>query len=116
VGRTSKKSWKYLFYFAVNAAMVNAWILFKTTQTSSHSHTRFRHGVAMGLLEDYLQQERLSKSKTHKHVKLRDRGRLCRPHKWYKPDGKTKFDTKYGCGLCNIHICALCFAKYHADM
>jgi hypothetical protein len=116
VGRTSKKSWKYLFYFAVNAAMVNSWILFKSNTNTTHSHTRFRHSVATGLLENYLRQEAISKLKKHKHVKLRNRGRLCKLHKVYKPDGKQKFDTIYGCSLCGIHLCSLCFTRYHADM
>jgi hypothetical protein len=116
VGRTSKKSWKYLFYFAVNACMVNAWIIFQSTNPTWKSHTRFRHSVATGLLETFLHQERVAKMHKHKHVKLRERGRLCKAHKVYKPDGKMKFDTKYGCAVCNIHICALCFAKHHANL
>jgi hypothetical protein len=118
IGRVSKKSWKYLFYFGMNAAMVNAWIFFRSHSTlpGKWSHTRFRHQVALGLLRNYMKRKTKAKTARHKHVKLRRRGRRCKMHRKYKPDEKDVYDTQYGCSFCNIHLCTLCFTKYHASL
>ena len=80
VGRAAKKSWKYLFFFGFNAAIVNAWLLYleSSPNTEKLDHCQFRHKVAMGLFKSKLTSLAQTMLKSHKHVKLRSRGRLCK--------------------------------------
>ena len=43
IGRFSKKSWKYLMWFFVNASVVNAFILWKQCSTRETSKARYTH-------------------------------------------------------------------------
>lgn len=43
IGRDSKKAWKYIFYFLVNCATVNAFIIYNMILRRRHSKKRFTH-------------------------------------------------------------------------
>jgi len=43
VGRNSKKWWRYLFWFLVNSAIVNAYIIYKQVNRHHHSKKRYSH-------------------------------------------------------------------------
>ena len=43
VGRDSKKLRHYIFWFIVNSAIVNAYIVYKMTSSHQTSKKRFRH-------------------------------------------------------------------------
>ena len=40
---SKKKTWKYLFWFLVNAAIVNAWILYKQTSKRPKRKKKYEH-------------------------------------------------------------------------
>ena len=107
-GRSSKKVWKFLMWFFVNSCCVNAWILYKTvkgnTLPKSYDHFKFRHAVALGLIGNYSNRQRALPTvrsrinEQHKNVHMRSkRPRCCYAHKRFKPDGKDKYETVYGC-------------------
>ena len=43
IARASKKTWKYLFWFLVNAAIVNTWILYKQTSQRPKRKKKYEH-------------------------------------------------------------------------
>ena len=126
VGRYSKKAWKYLFYFLLNAAITNSWILYKQTSTRSKkafNHLRFRHELAVELLRNFHgRRSNLALTKSlanvnHKHVLFNiNRARRCRMHNKYQPNGKTKKETKTGCRACNLILCFECHVRFHTDL
>jgi hypothetical protein len=113
VGRRSKKAWKYIWYFLINSAVVNAWLIYKkvSLRNVKMTHTKFRHELALGLMRKHKENTR---APSHKHVHLGlKRGRCCVAHKRFKPNGKARFETKYGCKGCNVVLCTYCHPLYH---
>ena len=128
VGRNSKKSWKYILWFLLDSALVNAWILHKECNTrrnlkKTYDHFDFRMEVATQLVNFYtsrkhgqckrafVQQQDVEE---HENVHMRaKRPKRCFSHKDYKPDGKSVYSTVYGCQKCGVHLCKKCHTKFH---
>lgn len=126
VGRYSKKAWKYLFFFLLNSAVTNAWILYKKSskrRIKAYSHFRFRHELAIELFKHFRGRKTgcvttsSLHGRTHKNVHLGlKRARRCVMHKSYQPDGKQKYETIFGCRSCNLVLCPLCHLRYHQSL
>ena len=63
VGRFAKKSWRYLMWFFVNAALVNAFILWRQksmwpTSKRRFTHLDFRKEVVCGLIGEFSSRKR----------------------------------------------------------
>lgn len=58
VGRNSKKCWRYLFWFLINCAVTNAFIIYKKVSTrpvkrKKYSHLDFRMELAKDLIAGF---------------------------------------------------------------
>ena len=131
IGRKSPKAWKYIFFFYFNSALVNSWIIYKEvsrrTSKKSFAHIDYRQELAIGLIDGFSCRKRSSKitpyrkqpvhgteGRKHENVKFTMKGtRRCKGHPKYKPDGKDKRQTVYGCFQCNIPLCKLCHFMWH---
>ena len=128
MSRRHYRSWIYLFNFMFNAAVVNSYILFKSTslreRKKKYGQFDFCHELALCLINLFTNRVRtlrtgqiyigpnapldvLNHQNQHmnsKHVCT------CAGHKWFKGKGKK---TVYGCRACNIHLCKQCHPKWH---
>lgn len=130
IGHNSKKMWKHVFFYLVNLAIANAFILFKCTCTRGDLHAdydqfAFRLELAKQLIGGFTCRKRSSTRKTvpvlgeptiagHRlcHM-MAKRPKRCIPHRTYVPNGQNKKETVYGCQQCNQHMCAPCFRLCH---
>ncbi|XP_060579431.1 piggyBac transposable element-derived protein 4-like [Ruditapes philippinarum] len=130
VGRPGKKAWRYLFWFLLNSAIVNAYVIYKKASTRSHSKKRFEHlDFRIELIEEliagFAKRKRgpgdraalvglVDQENQHLHRNERmpgDKGARCRYHRAYLNKRK---ETVYGCRICNVHLCKDgCHARYH---
>ncbi|XP_052271623.1 piggyBac transposable element-derived protein 4-like [Dreissena polymorpha] len=119
VGRNSKKWWRYLFWFMINTAIVNAYLLFKETSKRRHSkkrfgHLDFREELAEHLIGGYTKRKRASQGQAqaglinkenvgpHVHAILPGKRRRCKYHSLVL---KERTDTRYGCTTCMTPLC-----------
>ena len=63
VGRNSKKWWPYLFWFFVNCAIVNSFLMYKETslrwnKKKKYTHLDYRIELAEGLIEGFSRRKR----------------------------------------------------------
>ena len=129
IGRPSKKSWKYLFNFLLNSAMVNAFILYKKASErpdfkKNYTQFDFRSEVAHSLIGGYTKRKRCGPSRpsqslsnnpqnvlSHESVHMEGkRARLCYVHKRYT---QTTKETVFGCKTCCVNLCKDCHYKFH---
>lgn len=137
LGRQSKKWWRYLFWFLLEAVIVNAHIIFKKTCSPRPKSYKFvdpvyfRLGLYDGLIKGNLITKRQSQagpsfigmaiSDPAQHQLTRLHGRkkncsLCMTEKRRAPCGRG-VETVYGCSLCKVHLCKnTCFARFHAQL
>ena len=128
MSRCHYRSWVYLFNFMFNAAVVNSYILFKSSllheQKIKYGQFDLSHELALCLINNFSNHiqtlhtapiyigpnaplEIVNHQKKHmnsKHVCT------CAGHKWFEGKGKK---TVYGCRECNIHLCKQCHPKWH---
>ena len=132
VGRQSLKAWKYIFFFFLNSAIVNSWIIYKENSTRTHrvkkyTHFNFRHEGAIGLIGGFSARKRNHNSAMyrpvdliaqeavkHENAKILSKGtRRCAGHKRFKPDGKDTRQTVYSCVQCDVPLCKMCHYLWH---
>ena len=126
-GRFAKKSWKYLMWFFVNAALVNAFILWRQksmwpTSKWRFTHLDFRKEVACGLIGEFSSRKRRcgpqpylvrAVEASHENVHM-ESGRLGKRCKWHLVQKKGRKMTAFGCKLCGVHLCREgCHYAYH---
>ena len=133
VGRTSLKAWKYIFWFFVNASVVNSWIVYQNfsarqVKKKKYTHFDFRHDLAVGLIGGYSSRKRSSTTTNysieslestlamaHENGKITAKGtKRCKGHKKFKPDGNACKQTVYGCIQCNVPLCKECHYPWHS--
>ena len=124
-GRSSKKVWKFLLWFSVNAFLANSWLVFKSvkgdTLPKNYDQMKFRHCVAKGLIGHISRRQRSGqainnarRNDDHRNVHMRaKRARYCVAHKEFQSNGKNKYETVYGCLSCGVHLCKSCHVQYH---
>ena len=125
-GHSSKKVWKFILWFSLNAFLANSWLVFKSVKGNdlpkNYDQMKFRHRVAKGLIGTISHRQRSAqvantrKSDDHRNVHMRaKRARYCYAHKDFQPDGKQKYETVYGCLSCGVHLCKSCHVRFHAN-
>ena len=128
MSRCHYRSWVYLFNFMFNAAVVNSYILFKSTslreQKKKYGQFDFCHELALCLINNFSNHvqtlctapiyiglnaplEIVNHQNQHMNSK---RVRTCAGHKRFEGKGKKMV---YGCRACNIHLCKQCHPKWH---
>lgn len=137
VGRQSNKWWRYLFWFFLEASIINAFLLFKA---STHPRPRcdryhdplfFRLGLYDGLIAGNVVTVRqvqrpvsfagsaITDPAEHPLSRMPGRKRnciLCQKLKQRAPSGRG-VQTVYGCTLCKANLCkGKCFAQFHYDL
>ena len=127
-GRKSTRSWKYLFDYFCNIAIVNSYVLFKEASTlsrqKSYSHLDFRHEVAIGLIAGYsscklppalkpmfVGPDATERYVNHQNVRMNvERVQRCRGHRKFHGSVKR---TVWGCSACQISLCKECHPLWH---
>jgi hypothetical protein len=128
-GRESKKSWKYLFNFLMNSAVVNAFILYKANSTrpcgqKRYTQALFRAELGHSFIAGYSNKHRVAAPNPRLHLNQPQnvdhhenshmrakRARYCHTHKKFTGERK---ETVYGCKTCNVHLCKECHHRFHA--
>ena len=128
VGRFSRKAWKYLLWFLVNAMIVNAYILYSKTsrrQTKKkYAHLDFRLEIAQGLIAGFSSRKRVAEPPLYVGpVALENKFNHDNVHMGYKRPKRCKWhcmqkwvrkETVFGCHLCRVHLCKEgCHNAYH---
>ncbi|XP_033758852.1 piggyBac transposable element-derived protein 4-like [Pecten maximus] len=139
VGRPGNKWWRYVMWYIVNLAVVNAWILYKKTEKKVptpkkyYDHLQFRVDVADQLRAGFTSRKhragirRSTKEENHpvlgdhdishhKLVRIEGRKRVCR--ECVKQGRKTPkgraVETSFMCQFCTVPLCRVgCFTDYH---
>ena len=134
VGRASRKWWRYLFWFLVQTAMVNSYLVIKSSgaptlkRSPLSHHLLFRMKVLENLLarasgsitrsvsESPSTRSITASKENHKCVRIpgcKKRCYQCAAEKKKTTSNRTP-ETVYGCTTCNVHLCeGPCFAKFH---
>ena len=125
--RRSKKWWVRLFYYCLDTALANSYILYQQSQNHPQmTYLQYVEQVAIGLigtpsLVRRVQRSGTKKKKTkpshpspvsgqHWPEKTTSR-RQCR---YCTSRGSKKCQTLYACETCNVHLCIeKCFKLYH---
>lgn len=123
--RTSKKWWRYLFWFLFDVAVTNGFVMMRESaghqQRSKNNRVKartvvdFRTNLAKQLIGDYTDNERaaLATISAGHYVKKGERRGRCRQC----AKKKCRRDIIYICGQCNVHLCPTnCFEQYHRDV
>ena len=130
-GRCSKKSWKYLLWFLIDAAVVNAFILHKQATRRplppKYCNLTFRHELAIGLIAGFSSRHRKrgpqpthmrfnAVENVHDHGNehmMRGARKCCHHAKKYPTHAPKR--TVYGCTLCKVHLCKECHYDFHIN-
>ena len=130
ISRRTYRPWQYLWSFCVQAAIVNAYILYistnSTPRSKSFTQCDFRLALAKGLLGSFSTRKYEPKIEplfispegpnerfvNHQSTRmLVSRGKVCKTHMtWF---GKMQH-TVYDCLSCNVHLCKSCQLKWHS--
>ncbi|XP_050414127.2 piggyBac transposable element-derived protein 4 [Patella vulgata] len=133
-GRTSLKWWRYLFYFLLNVACVNSFLIYKLHMKAlgktPMTQLEFRHSLAKCLiggavsksyrrtpkrkLENVFDESNIS---GHSLVHFSGRKRvcvLCSASGKRAPSGRG-IQSSFGCNICSVNLCKTCFPLYHAS-
>lgn len=127
VGRYGKKAWKYLFFFLVDAALVNSYILYRETSKKvplNFDQFQFRLDIIPLLIKGFTNRRVTCGLKpavigpgtaapNHANKRLVGRGRQCAAHRQRHPD-KPRHTTVYGCELCGLYLCKQCHLWMHS--
>ncbi|PJE77704.1 hypothetical protein CI610_03368 [invertebrate metagenome] len=135
VGRPGNKWWRYIMWFVVNLAIVNAWILFQKTENKDpppkkyYDHLQFRVDVADQLQAGFTCRKYRAGRKSrndenipvlgainhHKLVKIEGRKRVCQQCSKQgrkTPKGRA-VETSFMCQFCVMPLCRVgCFTDY----
>ena len=129
-GRNSKKAWKYIFYFLIDAAIVNAFLLYKVNSTYCTNierydkfsfHLKIGHsliGWFSSRKHDYSWISTLVNNPSnvlmHEYVHINAKWvKRCASHSKVEANTKKFYETIYGCKSCNVHLCKTCHKPFH---
>ena len=130
VGHFAKKAWKYLMWFFVNVALVNAYILWQEKSTwpmskQRFTHLNFRKEVACNLIGGFSSRKKKHEAPLYVgpiaaanegihdnvHMEAGSLGMWC---KWHLMQKRGRKMTAFGCKLCGVHLCKEgCHYAYH---
>lgn len=137
IGRESKKWWRYMFWFLIQTAMINSFLILKSERpnakrgTPASKHLAFRISVLKSLLERSMSTHVRKPAETpsvaatisindsgirHQNTRLDGRKKRCfqcAADGKKTPKGRTP-ETVHGCRVCGIHLCqGHCHSKFH---
>lgn len=139
IGRRSVKYWKYVFFWLLETACVNAYLIWRHNlqhrgvfSKNVHTHEYFRKSVVSHFVGNttYRRQPApstmlpLQSSLSHAPVKIScsstKRGKLacflCSRRKCRTRSGRS-VTTTFQCNVCNVPLCLIkCFAEYHGSI
>ena len=136
-GTTSRKWWKFLFWFFLNLSIVNAFILEKVAGKKNRRQLDFRRELAKLLIAGYNGYKRPSNS-GKRAVKTVTSEENLRGHFLGKVEGRKKacamcskagrkrnegrtYETSYACEQCGVPLCRQmrgensCFSQWHRE-
>ena len=137
VGRPSKKWWRYVFWFLLDVAMENAWIIYSASThvppaRRGYDQLHFRSDVAELLRAGYTSRKHVKGRRSsplvaavdvanvggHHPVRIQmKRGRaVCRQcsRAGRKTPAGYQVETSYRCITCDVPLCKVgCFAQFH---
>lgn len=124
-----RKWWKYVFYFVINASVVNSFIIYESSnrthlKPSSVTLLNFQKNLAIQLMNHSphlkknqpKQDSSLSSMQSHSLVQVKGLNRQCVfcTQQNYKTDSGYNVRTSWKCQECDIFLCKVnCFVKYH---
>ena len=135
IGRKSHKWWRSCFWYLLEVAVLNAYIIYKTTARSPGSkvlsHFQFHLELARSLCKEGGRKKAAAEAgvaaaglanqapNAHRRVKLPGRKKQC--YQCRAKDIRTasgrRPETAFGCASCNVHLCdELCLAQFHAHL
>ena len=135
-GTTSRKWWKYLFWFFLNESMVNTFILKKLAGKKKQYQVDFRRELAKLLIAGYNGYKRPSTSSklvvrtvtSEENLRGHFLGKMegikracamCASAGRKRKEGGCTFNTSYGCEQCRVPLCRKmpagqsCFSQWH---
>nr|XP_037282464.1 piggyBac transposable element-derived protein 4-like [Rhipicephalus microplus] len=130
--RRSKRWWSRIFYFILDAAIVNAFIQANSIENVGYLHFRLKLGRQLIAQRSFRKPRRTITAFKNKRGKSNGRAmtgvpdesrfsgnthhpsftgtrRRCR---WCSTS-KREVRTRYMCKVCNVPLCATCFAPFH---
>lgn len=130
VGRKSRKNWHRIFWFLLEAAIINSYIVYMTTHSiRRNTHKEFRLRLARALIDNFSSRKKQAAVfKTKKggcygvpdetrlsnvglHMPRISKYRRCR----FCSTRAKEQRTKYSCSICLVSLCAApCFENYHS--
>lgn len=137
VGRQSRKWWRYLFWFLLEAVLINSFIIFRASNSPLPKKGKqldslfFRLAVYDGLVKNNVLSRRqrqqpdaylgraISDPTEHQVMKMSGRAKncvLCQKEGRRTEKGRGVQST-FGCTLCHVNLCkGQCFARFHAQL
>lgn len=134
IGRKSVKWWRCCFFYLLEVAVLNSYIIYKNTPRPAGEkvldHFQFHLEVARSFMTVSLRKRSVSSIPSvqgmvacdfdkHKRVRLPGRKKQCfncRSEDRRTESGKRP-ETVFGCSLCNTHLCdEMCFGRFHKNL
>ena len=129
-GYSSRKWYRYIFWFLINLSVCNGYILELIHRTTQGKRKRplisFRLDLAKQLINDFSQRKRKRRSQEalqqpvdrELHVSVHVEGRKRKCFQCSKAGRRTpkgyKVETRFECRLCKVALCKPCHDEYHA--
>ncbi|XP_021362256.1 piggyBac transposable element-derived protein 4-like [Mizuhopecten yessoensis] len=127
--RKSYKWWKYVFFFLVDTALVNSFILMKespnhqrktrTGRVKHLSQLEFREILCKQLIGETRAVRKRRRvvqhdvsGLTYSHMPCKVKINRCRQC----AKSKIRKESSFGCRQCGVNLCVLCFEPYHKDL
>lgn len=136
IPKKSMKWWFYLFWFLLDMAMQNAYVLYTMTNNPPSKkilgELKFKLSVIDSLSENYSSRKRKATNtrpndkltpinaeniNLHKKAKIAGRKRVCvqcRRHN-RKTVSNRRIESTWECIFCNVCLCEKCFGPYHQE-
>ena len=129
-GRPSHKWWIYIFWFLINVAITNSWILFKESgRAANYSHVKFCMELAELLKGNFTSRKhrpsqspphlRLLQVNGHNLVRIEGRSKVCRTcsKKGNTTNRGHKKCSSFECDVCKVGLCrGPCFFEFHTPV
>ncbi|CAG4957188.1 unnamed protein product [Parnassius apollo] len=129
LGRKSRKNWHRLFWFLLEAAVINSYIVYMTSHSERrNTHKEFRLRLGRGLINNFSSRkilapvfknkkggtisvpEEIRKSDVGSHMPELTKFRRCRMCSTREKEQR----SKYMCKVCKVSLCAApCFEMFH---
>ena len=129
-GYSSRKWYRYIFWFLFNLSVCNSFILESIYRTNQGERKRpminFRLDLAKRLINGFSQRKRKRRSQEalnqpvarEEHISVHVQGRKRKCVQCIQAGRRTpkgyKVETRFECSLCKVALCRTCHNEYHA--